>query len=136
MRAPRSRDYPVARATNAVATNWGLPGVDARQILRAIAGTTIPTMTGRPNRILAIAGDDVIVATDRSPNGQAVPIEWVQTALDRLERDGEIEVSVPSIGYRSAFIGAVLQTLPGASATTRPRRIVLTRSRGRALERP
>ena len=44
-----------------------------------------------------------------------MPIAWVQDALDRLERDGEIEISVESVRYRSAFIGAVLLALPGVA---------------------
>ena len=51
------------------------------------------------------------MATARSPTGQPVPIAWVQHALDRLAADGEIEISVESVGYRSAFIGAVLGAL-------------------------
>ncbi len=97
-------------------------------MLKPLLGLTIPTMTGRSNRVIAIRGNDVIVATAKSPTGRPVPIEWIQDALDRLERDGDLEISVASVGYRSAFVGAVLQTLPGAIATTRPRRIMLGRS--------
>jgi hypothetical protein len=31
----------------------------------------------------------------------------LENGLQRLLQDGEVEVSVPSLGYRSAFIGAV-----------------------------
>ena len=99
--------------------------VDSRSHLASLVGEAIFTLTGRPNRILRIEGDDVIVATQQSPNGQPVPIEWVQDAMDRLYDRGEIEISVPSVGYRSAFIGAVLSTLPGAVGEVRPRRVVL-----------
>ena len=85
-------------------------------------------MTGRPNRVLRLDASDVIVATGKSPEGQPVPIGEVQDALDRLVRDGEIEISVPSVGYRSAFIGAVLSTIPSAIASTNPRMIRLRRS--------
>jgi len=37
-----------------------------------------------------------------------VPIDWVQSALDRLLTDQQVVISVDSVGYRSAFIGAVL----------------------------
>ena len=40
-----------------------------------------------------------------------MPIKWVQDALDRLAADGEVEISVESVGYRSAFVGAVLSAL-------------------------
>jgi hypothetical protein len=89
---------------------------DARAYLRGLIGKTIHTLTGRPNSIIAIDGDDVLVGTTRSPDGQAVPIAWVQEAMDRLYAQGSIEISVESVGYRSAFIGAVLATLPGAIA--------------------
>jgi hypothetical protein len=81
---------------------------DARQYLSALRGRDLHTVTGRPNRILRLDGDAVVVATARSPQGQPVPIAWVQDALDRLERDGEVEISVASVGHRSAFIGDVL----------------------------
>src|SRR3712207_3211078 len=81
---------------------------DARQILEALIGETIHTLTGRPNTVLALEGDAVRVATTRSPQGALVPITWVQAALDRLASDGEVAISVESVGYRSAFVGAVL----------------------------
>jgi hypothetical protein len=101
--------------------------IDARVLLADLVGKTIPTIAGRPNTILRIAGDDVIVGTRKSPSGQPVPIAWVQDALDRLVRDGEIEISVESVGYRSAFIGAVLAVLPGAVASRKPRSVQLGR---------
>lgn len=72
--------------------------IDARMYLAGLIGREIRTLTGKPNRVLRQAGDDVIVVTTRSPNGQPVPIVWVQDALDRLARDGEIEISVESVG--------------------------------------
>lgn len=63
-------------------------------------------MTGRENRVSAIDDESVLIWTTRSPSGQPVPIAWVQEALDRIERDGEVEISVQSVEYRSAFIGA------------------------------
>lgn len=85
---------------------------DAGAFLRSLEGRPLQTVTGRENRVLRIDGTDVIVWTTRSPGGQPVPIAWVQDALDRLERDGQIEISVESVRYRSAFIGAVLLALP------------------------
>jgi hypothetical protein len=81
------------------------------------------TTSGRVNVILAVTPPNVVVATDRSPDGQPVPIDQVQAGLDRLTEEGEIEVSVPELGHRSSFIGAVLRTLPGAVLipATRPR---------------
>jgi hypothetical protein len=87
---------------------------DGREFLQSLMGKTLKTVTGRDNRVLDITGDSVRVWTSRSPGGQMIPLAWVQEALDRINRDGEIEISVASVGYRSAFIGAVLQELPDA----------------------
>lgn len=103
---------------------------DARRFLESLTGRELRTVTGRPNRVVRIEGDRVVVATGRSPSGRAVPIGWVQDALDRLEGEGEIEISVDSVGYRSAFVGAVLRELPGAQVITSasPPRIRLARA--------
>jgi hypothetical protein len=90
---------------------------EARRILEGLVGKEIHTLTGRSNTVLALEGDSVRVATTRSPAGQLVPIKWVQDALDRLASDGEVEISVESVGYRSAFIGAVLNSLDCTEAS-------------------
>jgi hypothetical protein len=102
--------------------------MDARDVLNGLVGRTIETLTGRPNTVLRLERDDVIVATGKSPAGQPVPIEWVQDALDRLVDEGEVEISVASVGYRSAFIGAVLASIPGLVESTHPRMVRLARS--------
>jgi hypothetical protein len=66
------------------------------------------------------------VGTGKSPEGKPVEIDWIQSAADRLFEHGEVEISVASVGYRSAFVGAVLATLPGTIVELRPRRIRLT----------
>jgi hypothetical protein len=50
--------------------------------------------------------------------------------MDQIERDCEIEISVQSVGHRSAFLGAVLRELPGAEVvrTASPPRIRLEHS--------
>jgi len=101
---------------------------DARAHLNSLVGTTIHTVgQDRPNRILALDGADVVVATGHSPNGQRVAIAEVQAAIDMLERTGDLLLDKRNVGYRSAFIGAVLATLPGAVVSTRPRRVRLQR---------
>ena len=105
-----------------------VPG-DARTLLMSLVGSEITTLTGRPNTILSVEDHDVIVATQRSPKGQPVPIDWVQSALERLIKDGEVEISVPSVGYRSAFIGAVLSSLAGTTTRTNPSRVELRQPR-------
>lgn len=98
---------------------------DAASLLRSLKGRPLRTVTGRQNRILDVQGNTVLVWTTRSPSGQPVPVGWVQDALDA----GEIEISVDSVRYRSAFIGAVLLELPGATVITgtSPPRIRLCR---------
>jgi hypothetical protein len=103
--------------------------MDARSYLASLVGHEIKTLTGRPNRVLRIEGDDVIVATAKSPNGQQVPIAWVQDALDILDRDGEVMINVETVGYRSSFIGAVLATVPGTTTALAPRRVIRGRRR-------
>lgn len=98
---------------------------DAEALLASLVGMTIHTLTGRPNEVLRIQGTDVIVGTEKSPEGQAVPIEWVQSALDTLNREGDVEISVRSVGYRSAFIGAVLAKVPGAKTRVNPRGVFI-----------
>jgi hypothetical protein len=101
--------------------------LDARCLLESLVGQRISTLTGRPNTVLGLADINVIVGTDRSPDGEPVPIGAVQVALDQLLETGEVEVHPRSLGYRSSFIGAVLLTLPGAvSVRTSPPRIELT----------
>jgi hypothetical protein len=100
--------------------------MDARQHLRGLVGQTIHTIARRrPNRVLAIRGDDVIVGTQKSPSGEPVPIADVQAAIDVLERNGEVRIDVKTVGHRSAFVGAVLATLPGAVVLTDPGRVKL-----------
>lgn len=99
--------------------------IDARHLLTRLLGQELRTLTGKPNRILRLEAEHVLVATGRSPEGRKVLIAEVQKAIDALSRFGELEISVKSVGYRSAFIGAVLATLPNTVTSLRPRRIRL-----------
>jgi hypothetical protein len=101
--------------------------IDARKHLQTLVGQEVRTLVdGRPNRILRIEGDQVIVATGRSPVGSPVPIEWLQDAIDLLKEQGEVAVDVETLGHRSSFVRAFLATLPGATVeSTTPRRVVL-----------
>jgi len=100
---------------------------DARAYLQDLVGQTIPTITGRPNTIVAVRGDDVFVRTESTadPAGEAVPIQWVQDAGDTLHANGRIGINTTEATHRSAFIGAVLSTLPGAAGLRRPARVEL-----------
>jgi hypothetical protein len=88
--------------------------MNAHAVLSDLVGQELRTLSGRRNRVLRISGSDVIVATTKSPNGKPIPIAWIQRAMDQLERDGEITIDVDTVGYRSAFVGAVLSILPRA----------------------
>ncbi len=104
-----------------------VPGMHA--VLVGLVDRTIETMSTRqPNRILGVSADKVLVATDRSPDGKPVKIVVLQDAVERLYRDGELEISKDSVGYRSAFVGAVLAALPDTVVELRPRRIRLVAS--------
>jgi hypothetical protein len=99
----------------------------ARDHLETLVGREIRTISGRRNTILVVEEKNVIVATSKSPDGRPVPIEWVQRAMELLAHDREITIDVDTVGYRSAFIGAVLATLlPGAVVQpTSPPRVAL-----------
>lgn len=102
--------------------------MQARKHLQRLVGTELRTVgRGERNEILRLEGDDVVVATSRIPEGTAVPIAWIQEAMDRLSDAGELEVTTGGlgnrIGHRSAFIGAVLSELDGSEALTDPPRI-------------
>jgi hypothetical protein len=99
--------------------------MDARAYLESLVGQELRTVAGRPNTILSVGPKDVIV---KARTAAPVPIEWVQTAIDMLERDGEVTIDVETVGYRSAFVGAVLAKLPGAKVVpSSPPKISLRR---------
>jgi hypothetical protein len=96
---------------------------DARELLTALVNQPLTTLAGRANRIIAVHQTEVIVATERSPEGQPVPIADVQHALELLARDGEVIITPEAVRHRSAFIGAVLRTLPGTTIAMNPPRV-------------
>lgn len=109
--------------------------IDARAHLERLVGREIRTLTERkPNRILRIERDEVIVGTRKSPDGRPVPIVWLQDAVDLLEERGEVAVDRETLGRRRAFVGAFLATLPGTVVRpTTPRRVALRGSQERRL---
>lgn len=55
-----------------------------------------------------------------------MPLAMLQEGLDVLYREGAVDVDVDTLGHRSAFVGAVLLTLPDTVLEpTTPPRIVL-----------
>lgn len=103
-----------------------LPQAD--ELLRDLTGETILTVAGRQNRVLKIEDGFVLVATDRSPEGQPVAVADVQHGLDLLAERGSVHVSVNELGHRSAFVGAVLATLPHADVSSSPALVTLESS--------
>ncbi|TNC19779.1 hypothetical protein FHE66_02740 [Georgenia sp. 311] len=89
--------------------------VGAADLLRRLIGVPLTTLTGRTNIILGVTNGNAIVQTDKSLNGSSVPVSDVQHALEKLATDGAVTIHPDDVGYRSAFIGAVLSTLPGAA---------------------
>src|ERR1700722_18209809 len=102
-----------------------LDTTNAHALLSELIGRELRTLTGSANRILRLEGGDVFVATGRSPSGTAVPVTLVQHALDQLRATGELRIDVPTVGYRSAFIGAVLREVPNVAVLSSPQRLVL-----------
>jgi hypothetical protein len=102
----------------------------ARAHLQGLVGQTITTITGRPNTIVAVSGDSVFVRTGSpgDPPGEPVPIAWVQDAGDKLYASGVVTLKTDVAQFRSAFIGAVLLTLPGATGLRRPARVEFSAS--------
>ncbi|MET8197122.1 hypothetical protein ABZU22_25225 [Micromonospora sp. NPDC005222] len=109
--------------TSGVAPGGYVPSearVEAVELLRSLLGVPLLTVKGRTNKILAVQPPDVVVATDSSPAGQLVPIAWVEEALQLLREHGSVTIHPDQVGYRSAFIGAVLLQLPYAQASGSP----------------
>ena len=92
----------------------------AGEVLRSLIGEEIRTITGAPNIVLAIQDRAALVGTRRSPQGQPVEIRDVQHGMDKLRAYGTIHVTVGELGHRSAFVAAVLATLPRVLVTVNP----------------
>ena len=91
--------------------------LDAADLLRNLIGVPLETVDGAVNLVLGVRDRVVVVGTGRSPDGRPVPIDEVELGLRLLRENGRLEVHPDTLGYRSAFVGAVLRTLPGVSLT-------------------
>lgn len=118
---PEASPDRVALASRAA----GGPKLVAVDLLRSLIGATIHTVDGRPNRILEVRGGRALVATGRSPQGRPVNVSEVQAGLDLLVERRSVRVHPDELGYRSAFVGAVLSTLPGTVVSENPATITL-----------
>lgn len=85
--------------------------LSAEEYLDALLGQELTTPSGARNTILSMSNGTVLVATSRSPDGQPVPVQELQTALEELAWLGALRVTPSELGYRSTFVGTVLGTL-------------------------
>jgi 5-methylcytosine-specific restriction protein A len=90
-----------------------------------MVGQEIHTLRGRPNTVLAVSDQKVYVSTGRSPGGQPVEIADVQSTVDRVWGGEEVPISPEAVGFRSAFIGAVLGTMSEVEILEDPLRVRL-----------
>jgi 5-methylcytosine-specific restriction protein A len=94
--------------------------------METLVGQELLTPVERqPNSILGFDRSRVIVATSQNPEGARVSISLVQNAVDRIY-DGEVVEFNPH--NRSAFLGAVLETMNDVEVLTNPRRARLSRT--------
>ena len=107
---------------------------DAYEYLQSLVGQTITTLGGRPNVVLAVSDDNVRVGTGRSPGGQAVSIADVQATIDRVWGGEEVPISPDAVGFRSAFVGAVLGSMVDVEVLDNPLRVRL--AQGQATRNP
>lgn len=100
---------------------------DARAHLESLIGRTVFTVARRrPNIILGVDDGEVHVRTERSKGrGEKVAIADVQATFDRVWDGEEVPIHPRSVGYRSAFIGAVLASMPDVETLEDPWRVRL-----------
>jgi len=91
--------------------------ISAEVLLRSLIGEPLATVRECSNTIVGVTDDAAIVETSRSPQGRPVPIDWVDHVLDRIGAGEQVSIEPGSVGDRSAFLGAVLRTLPMVDVT-------------------
>ncbi|WP_410665973.1 hypothetical protein [Amycolatopsis sp. lyj-84] len=119
---------PRTEPVDQLASSRELP--TAKELLDALTGVEILTATGSPNTVLEVHGNVARVQTERSPGGRLVEISEVQRGLDKLAEHRSVRVTVDELGHRSAFVGAVLATLPGARFGGPPAEVILREPTG------
>jgi 5-methylcytosine-specific restriction enzyme A len=94
-------------------------------------GATLQTATrAKPNKILGIAGTNVIVGTTDSPEGAPVPLAMIQEGLDQLIDSGQVRIAPESFSgrRRSSAVGAILATLASVEVSGTPAEIRLAQT--------
>lgn len=100
-----------------------------RPMLRRLVGAEpIPTISrGRPNWILGVDHDQILVHTEktrREGEPQPVPVEWIEDVCRMLCERGRVsrdDLQGTKARFRSAFIFAILAQLPGVRHVTEPK---------------
>jgi hypothetical protein len=110
--------------------------IDARTFLEGLRGRELRTLSrNMPNRVLEVTTEEAIVATERSPKGERVPLSEVQRALDRLFTERELAVTVSELdSHRSSFIGTALATLPQVDVVGERPRVLKLRDQNEVSE--
>ncbi|SDH40756.1 hypothetical protein SAMN05216553_12125 [Lentzea fradiae] len=98
---------------------------DAVTLLRSLIGDPIKTAKGSVNTIIEVNHKQVLVSTDRSPEGQWVDVRDVENGVEKLYARRSVPINVEELGHRSAFVGAVLRTIPGTVTSLRPATVSL-----------
>jgi hypothetical protein len=98
----------------------------AEEMLRSLIGEEIRTISGAPNMVMAVHDRTALVGANRSPQGQTVEISDIRHGMDKLKARRTVRITDEELGHHSAFVGAVLATLPGVRATANPATVALS----------
>lgn len=112
------------RERAAVPRGW--PEIESLLARLARSGASFPTITGKPNRIVAYEpGERVVVETETGVN--SVQVRDIRACWDTFERKRRIRRDdVLDPGRRSAFMMAIFRQVPGVREEgDRPRYLVL-----------
>lgn len=110
------------------------PAPDMRAYMETLIGQTLSTPVDQePNWILGFEGSRVRVATQRNEQGGLVPVSLIQNTVNRMFEGDEVIFNPRT---RSAFLGAVLRTMPDVEVLTGPRRARLRHDADRSQTNP
>lgn len=92
-----------------------VPAPSVRDHVRSLRGQTLRTITeNEPNRVVDVTDREVIIGTQKSPEGKPVDLDIVQEQADLIWDGLAVEINPESMGYRrSSAVGAILRTMPG-----------------------